>query len=119
MLIGRLTLSDRVSAGAYQDLSGPEIECLFREYWNENESSDGIKFPSRVISDEGALIADTLRNLADEQRCPGIITTGGTFGPYQTFQIQRVRRRTFSAGRRRTLRLPTDLKSLTSEKCMI
>ena len=112
MLIGRLTLSDRVSAGAYQDLSGPEIECLFREYWNENESSDGVKFLSRVISDESALIAD-------EQRCPGIITTGGTFGPYQTFQIQRVRRRTFSAGRRRTLRLPTDLKSLTSEKCMI
>ena len=31
MKIGRVTLSDRASAGVYEDRSGPEIERVFSE----------------------------------------------------------------------------------------
>lgn len=80
MIVGRLTLSDRASAGIYEDLSGPEIERVFRASWNDPEHQEEVSFLARVIPDERILIAETLRELADQQKCPLIITTGGT-GP--------------------------------------
>ncbi len=32
MKIGRITISDRASAGIYEDRSGPEIENVLREF---------------------------------------------------------------------------------------
>lgn len=75
MLIGRVTLSDRASAGVYQDLSGPEIERVFRTAW------DGpCEFLVRLLPDEQDQIENALIELCDQQRCPLVLTTGGT-GP--------------------------------------
>lgn len=76
MKIARVTLSDRASAGIYADLSGPEIERILAPSFSTATPS----FLSRLISDERATIAATLRTLCDEDHCDLIVTTGGT-GP--------------------------------------
>jgi len=73
--IARVTLSDRASAGIYADLSGPEIERILTPAFDPAPS-----FLSRVIPDDRATIADTLRALCDTEHCDLIVTTGGT-GP--------------------------------------
>ncbi len=75
MKVGRVTLSDRASAGIYEDLSGPEIERVFTDCWGAP-----CQFLSRLLPDDQSTIADTLRALCDEEDCPVVITTGGT-GP--------------------------------------
>jgi len=75
MKVGRVTLSDRASAGVYADLSGPEIERVFRAAW------DGpCEFETRLLPDDRAGIAAALRELCDSAGCVLVITTGGT-GP--------------------------------------
>lgn len=74
MKVGRVTLSDRASAGIYEDRSGPEIEAIITSHF-----ADGIEFCSRLIPDDRALIERTLLELCDAQ-CTLIVTTGGT-GP--------------------------------------
>jgi len=73
--IGIVTVSDRASAGIYEDRSGPAIVSVL-ERWLETPWQP----VARVIADEQPLIERTLRELADELRCPLIVTTGGT-GP--------------------------------------
>jgi molybdopterin adenylyltransferase len=73
--VARLTLSDRASAGLYADRSGPEIERVFREAWNEP-----VTFSAFLLPDEQAQIASQLREACDVIGCPLVITTGGT-GP--------------------------------------
>ena len=75
MKVGRVTLSDRASAGIYRDLSGPEIERVFRQAW-EGE----CEFIVRLLPDERPVIAAVLRDLCDREACALVITTGGT-GP--------------------------------------
>lgn len=75
MKVGRVTLSDRASAGIYEDLSGPEIERVFRQVWNGE-----CDFLVRLLPDERPVIAATLRELCDREACALVITTGGT-GP--------------------------------------
>lgn len=75
MKVGRVTLSDRASAGIYQDLSGPEIERVFRQAWNGE-----CEFTVRLLPDERPAIAAALRELCDRDACTLVITTGGT-GP--------------------------------------
>lgn len=75
MKVGRLTVSDRASAGVYEDKGGPEIERVFGEVWTEPFS-----MVARVIPDERENISRTLCILADEEGCDLILTTGGT-GP--------------------------------------
>ena len=75
MKIARVTLSDRASSGIYADLSGPEIERVLRASFG-NEPA----FIVRLIPDDRALIADTLRTLCADEHCDLIVTTGGT-GP--------------------------------------
>jgi len=72
MKIGRVTVSDRASAGVYQDRSGPEIENVLREFFG------GAEFVVVVIPDEQALISAKLCELADVAKCDLIVTTGGT-----------------------------------------
>lgn len=73
--IGILTVSDRASAGVYEDKSGAAIrEVLTR--W----VASPWRPEYRLVPDERPLIESTLRELCDEQRCVLIVTTGGT-GP--------------------------------------
>ena len=73
MKIGRITISDRASAGVYADLSGPEIEKVVSEFFGA-----GIKFESAIVPDDVNLISQTLIKFADELKCNLIVTTGGT-----------------------------------------
>lgn len=72
---GIVTISDRASAGIYEDLSGPAISSVL-ERWVATPWTP----VTRVIADEQAGIEATLRELADVHRCHLIVTTGGT-GP--------------------------------------
>lgn len=73
MKVGRITCSDRASAGIYQDAGGPEIERVFTGIWSEP-----VEFIAKIIPDDVHEIQAALRYLADEAGCPLIITTGGT-----------------------------------------
>ena len=73
--IGILTVSDRASRGEYEDLGGPAIA----DYLNEVLDSSWETVP-RVTPDTRSTIEQTLIELADEQGCCLIVTTGGT-GP--------------------------------------
>ena len=73
--IGILTMSDRASAGIYEDLSGKAIINTMNDYLSSEWES-----VYEVIPDEQALIEEALKNMADEQGCCLIVTTGGT-GP--------------------------------------
>jgi gephyrin len=72
--IGVLTVSDRASAGIYEDLSGPAIVAVLRDYL-----ATQCEFVTRVVPDEQPLIAAALRELAAGGACL-VCTTGGT-GP--------------------------------------
>lgn len=75
MKVARVTISDRASAGIYEDRGGPEIERVFLAEWKEP-----VEIVAKVIPDERETIARTLSSLADEELCSLILTTGGT-GP--------------------------------------
>jgi len=73
--IGVVTISDRASAGVYEDKGGPGIEAAL---------ADILTTPwrpaRRLVPDERAAIEAALRDLADVEGCGLILTTGGT-GP--------------------------------------
>lgn len=73
--LGIVTVSDRASQGVYEDLGGPAIrQCLM-----EILASPWEAVP-RLIPDERPIIEQTLRELADVEKCCLVVTTGGT-GP--------------------------------------
>ena len=73
--IGIVTVSDRASAGVYEDKGGPAI----REFLTAHLISEWEPV-ARVINDDVETIARTLCELADLEHCSLIVTTGGT-GP--------------------------------------
>lgn len=73
--IGIIAVSDRASAGIYDDISGQAIIETLNEYL----ISDWEPI-YEVIPDEQDIIESTLIKMADEQQCSLIVTTGGT-GP--------------------------------------
>jgi molybdopterin adenylyltransferase len=73
--IGIVTVSDRASAGIYEDLSGKAIIDVLTKYLTSEWEP-----VYKVIPDEGDVIEATLIDLADNQDCCLIVTTGGT-GP--------------------------------------
>ncbi len=73
--IGIVTLSDRASAGVYEDLSGQAIRATLTEWLTSPWEA-----VYRLIPDDRPTIEETLRVLCDVQRCALIVTTGGT-GP--------------------------------------
>lgn len=73
--IGVLTVSDRASRGEYEDRGGPAIEAYLAEVL-----TSPFETVPRIISDDQPLIEQTLIELADQQACSLVITTGGT-GP--------------------------------------
>lgn len=73
--IGIVTISDRASAGIYEDLSGKAIEETLNSYLLSNWEKE-----YRLIPDEQVEIEECLKSLADDAACCLIVTTGGT-GP--------------------------------------
>jgi molybdopterin adenylyltransferase len=73
MRVGRITCSDRASAGIYEDAGGPEIERVFTSIWSEP-----VEFVAKIVPDTVSEIEAALRSLADDKQCLLIITTGGT-----------------------------------------
>jgi molybdopterin adenylyltransferase len=75
MKVGRITLSDRASAGIYEDKSGPEIERVVSSFFDET-----IEWIRVLMPDDPKRLQEELIRLSDVEKCPLIITTGGT-GP--------------------------------------
>ena len=73
--IGVINISDRASAGVYEDIPGKAAVSLLKS-WIKTEW-DPIY---AVIPDQQELIEQTLARFTDEEGCSVVITTGGT-GP--------------------------------------
>lgn len=73
--IGVVTASDRASAGVYEDLSGQAIIDTLKAYL-----SSAWEPVYRIIPDDQPVVEHTLIELADQECCCLIVTTGGT-GP--------------------------------------
>jgi molybdopterin adenylyltransferase len=73
--IGVINVSDRASAGVYEDTPGKACVALLREWL-----TTPFEVEYAVIPDEQPRIEAELRRMADEARCCLIVTTGGT-GP--------------------------------------
>jgi len=73
--IGVANVSDRASAGVYEDTPGKACVALLREWL-----ATPFELEYRIVPDERALIEAELRRMADEAACCLIVTTGGT-GP--------------------------------------
>lgn len=73
--IGIINVSDRASAGIYEDIPGKAILSTLNEYLKT-----AWEPVYRVIPDEQELIEKTLVELADEHGCCLVVTSGGT-GP--------------------------------------
>jgi molybdopterin adenylyltransferase len=72
--IGIVSISDRASAGVYEDQGLPSLQA-----WLERALHNPITFEARLIADEQKAIEDTLIALTDAG-CALVLTTGGT-GP--------------------------------------
>jgi molybdopterin adenylyltransferase len=75
IVIGVLNVSDRASAGVYEDTPGRNCVALLQEWLSTPFETD-----YRVVPDEQPMIEAELRRQADEAGCCLILTTGGT-GP--------------------------------------
>lgn len=73
--IGIVTVSDRASAGAYEDRSGPAVRAVL-DRWIRSE----FEVVTSLVPDERDQIAGELVRLADDLVADWVITTGGT-GP--------------------------------------
>ena len=73
--IGLVSISDRASAGVYEDKGLPAL----RE-WLARAVRNPIAYEERLIPDDAPTISATLRALVDDARCDLVLTTGGT-GP--------------------------------------
>jgi molybdopterin adenylyltransferase len=70
-----INVSDRASAGVYEDTPGKACVALMLEWLSTPFDVD-----YKVVPDEGPLLEAELRRMADEAGCCLIVTTGGT-GP--------------------------------------
>ncbi len=73
--IGVVSISDRASTGVYEDKGLPALQD-----WLGRAVRNPITWVPRLIPDERAGIAETLRELVDVEGCHLVLTTGGT-GP--------------------------------------
>lgn len=73
--IGLVSISDRASTGAYQDLGLPHLQD-----WLAKTLITPWQAVTRLIPDEKSEIEFTLKQLVDDEGCSLILTTGGT-GP--------------------------------------
>jgi molybdopterin adenylyltransferase len=73
--IGLVSVSDRASSGVYDDKGIPALQA-----WLSRALRNPIHWETRLIPDDEAGIAATLRELVDSAACDLVLTTGGT-GP--------------------------------------
>src|SRR3954452_1996264 len=73
--IGLVSISDRASQGVYQDQGIPALQ-----EWFAPVLTSPWTVITLLIPDEQPVIEATLKELADEERCHLVLTTGGT-GP--------------------------------------
>jgi molybdopterin adenylyltransferase len=73
--IGVVSISDRASAGVYEDKGIPALQD-----WLGRALLNPVQWHTRLIPDEEAGISAALRELVDEVQCALVLTTGGT-GP--------------------------------------
>ncbi len=73
--IGLVSISDRASAGVYEDKGLPAL----RE-WLSRAVKNPVAWEQRLIADDAPTISATLRALVDDAGCHLVLTTGGT-GP--------------------------------------
>jgi molybdopterin adenylyltransferase len=73
--IGVINVSDRASAGVYEDTPGKACVALLLEWL-----STPFDIDYRIVADERPQIEAELRRMADEAGCCLVVTTGGT-GP--------------------------------------
>ncbi|MFL6625253.1 MAG: molybdopterin adenylyltransferase [Burkholderiaceae bacterium] len=73
--IGLVSISDRASAGIYEDKGLPALRD-----WLARAVRNPVAYEERLIADDAPTISATLRALVDEARCDLVLTTGGT-GP--------------------------------------
>lgn len=74
--IGLVSVSDRASSGIYEDKGLPALKS-----WLDQAILNEKEYIEHLIPDEQDLIEKTLIDLVDQQKCPLVLTTGGT-GPY-------------------------------------
>lgn len=74
-VIGVLNISDRASAGVYEDIPGQACVALLREWL-----VTPFTLEYRIIPDDQSVIERELIRLSDEAGCSLVVTTGGT-GP--------------------------------------
>jgi len=70
MNVGIITISDRASAGDYEDLGGPALRA-------EAERRGWTVFAEAIVPDEMERIQESVRSFA-AQGCGLVLTTGGT-----------------------------------------
>jgi molybdopterin adenylyltransferase len=76
LVVGLVSVSDRASAGVYQDEGIPALKA-----WLASAvATPAWRDETRLIADEQPLIEATLKELVDEKGCHLVLTTGGT-GP--------------------------------------
>jgi len=73
--IGLVSVSDRASAGVYEDKGIPALKD-----WLQKALKNPITWETRLIPDEQDGISAALRALVDDAGCDLVLTTGGT-GP--------------------------------------
>lgn len=73
--IGLVSISDRASAGMYEDKGIPALQ-----EWLAAAVKNPITYVTRLIADEQPIIESALIELCDIERCDLVLTTGGT-GP--------------------------------------
>ena len=73
--IGLVSISDRASAGIYQDQGVPALRD-----WLSRALKNPVAWEERLIADDAPTISATLRALVDDAGCHLVLTTGGT-GP--------------------------------------
>ena len=73
--IGLVSISDRASAGVYEDKGLPALKD-----WLGRALKNPVDWVERLIPDEQDGISATLIELVDQARCDLVLTTGGT-GP--------------------------------------
>jgi molybdopterin adenylyltransferase len=73
--IGLLSISDRASAGIYEDKGLPSLQT-----WLSETLTSPFEVHALVIPDEQLVIEAQLKRLVDEVGCDLVLTTGGT-GP--------------------------------------
>jgi molybdopterin adenylyltransferase len=74
-LVAVVTISDRASAGVYEDVSGPRVCEVLKEY-----VATPCQYELKCIPDEQQVIERTIKEFCERDLCALVVTTGGT-GP--------------------------------------